>query len=72
VRRANTVTIMGKDLYGVEDVRVGGVRAPVVKRGHDDDGELETLDMFIPDSARNRIVAALDLELIEDDHREAS
>lgn len=79
VRRGDTVTIIGNDLYGVDDVRIGGTRAPIVKRGQDDDGELETLQVFIPDSARNGLVRVngerveeLDLELVEDDDWEAS
>jgi hypothetical protein len=79
VRRGDTVTIIGKDLYGVKDVRVGGAPAPIVKRGQDDEGELETLQSFIPESARNGLVrvngervAELDLELIEDDDWKAS
>lgn len=79
VRRGDTVTIIGKNLFGVNDVRVGGARAPLVKRGQDDEGKLETLKVFIPESARNGFVrvngdrvAALDLELIEDDDWEAS
>ena len=79
VRRGDTVTIIGKNLYAVREVRIGGTGAPIVKRSQDDEGKLETLKVFIPDSARNGLVRVngerveeLDLELVEDDDWEAS
>jgi hypothetical protein len=78
-RRGETVTIIGKNLFGVTDVRVGGARAPLVKRGRDDTGQLETLQIFIPESARGGAVRVngvrredLDLDLDEDDDGEGA
>lgn len=74
VRREGSVTITGKDLYGVVDVRVGGARAPIVRRGHKDLEKLDTVELFIPENAQDGSVRVngereeeLDLELIEDD-----
>lgn len=81
VRRQETVTIVGKNLYGVKDVRIGGARASLVKRGErliknaDDEDELfATLEVFIAETARDGRVRVngervdkLDLKLVEDD-----
>jgi hypothetical protein len=79
VRRRNTVTIIGKNLYGVGRVRVGGAIAPIVRRGRRDDEGLDTLEVFIPESAQDGTVRVngervehLDIELIDDDDWSAS
>jgi hypothetical protein len=68
VRPGDAVTIRGTDLYGIRDVRVGGRRARIVRRGF---GEAQIL---IPHDARDgtvwvngQSVDALELDLVDDD-----
>jgi hypothetical protein len=60
--------MLGERLYGVEEVRIGGARAPIVSR---DD---ERVAVFVPDSARDggvlvrsgKRVERFELDLIDD------
>lgn len=73
VRRGDTVTIFGKDLYGVRSVRVGRARAPIVRRGEDHDAQRETLEIVIPENARDGTVRVngqlveFELKLLDDE-----